>query len=172
MAEEKIKFVEIPIMNIEVGIIPTLVEQLGKRKVRMDLTRNLHGKNMEAVFGIKIEKGKAIAYPVELKLLPFYIRKMLRKSISYVEDSLIVKSADKTLKIKPFLITRKRVSRAVRASLRQQLKTEIENFCKNLEAEDILIEVMNGKIQKTISQKLKKTYPLSLCEIRRISIEK
>jgi len=159
-------------MGIEVAILPTLSEQLGKRKLRLDLTRNLHGKNMEAVFKIKVENSRAIAYPIELKLLPFYIRRMLRKSISYVEDSFIAETKDKKLRIKPFLITRKRVSREIRENLRQQTNSEIINFCKNLSAEEVFFEVMSGKIQKTISYKLKKIYPLSLCEIRNISLEK
>lgn len=172
MAEATIKFIEVPIMGIEIAVLPTLSEEIVKRKLRLDLTRNLHGKNIEAIFKIKVENNRAVAYLIELKLLPFYIRRMLRKSISYVEDSLVVESKDKKLRIKPFLITRKRVSRAVRNSLRQQIEIEIANFCKNKNAEEVFLEVMSGKIQKTISQKLKKTYPLSLCEIRNISVEK
>ena len=39
-------------------------------------------------------------------------------------------------------------------------------------AEEIFDDILKGNIQKPLSMKLKKIYPLSLCEIRILKIEK
>jgi ribosomal protein S3AE len=45
-------------------------------------------------------------------------------------------------------------------------------WAKELSAEGIFDDILKGKIQKELSLKLKKIYPLSLCEIRVLEVEK
>lgn len=97
---------------------------------------------------------------------------MMRKGTDYVEDSFSVKCKDSELKIKPILITRRKVSKAVRNALRTKAKQEIEDYLKTKTAETIFEDVLRNKIQKELSLKLKKVYPLSLCEIRALKVEK
>jgi ribosomal protein S3AE len=114
------KFIEaeIPLTNIKIELIGNSIQELKDRTIKLDLTRQLKGKSVEALVKIKIEGDKAIAHPIKIKLMPYFIRRMIRKRISYVEDSFEAPSKESILKIKPFLITRKRVSRIVRKTLR------------------------------------------------------
>ena len=80
--------------------------------------------------------------------------------------------ADSQLRIKPFLVTRRKVSRAVRKALRNKAKEELIIYLKNKKTDDIFDEVLRNQLQKTLSLKLKKIYPLSTCEIRILKIEK
>ena len=91
--------------------------------------------------------------------------------MDYVEDSFSVKCEDAVLRIKPFLITRKKVSRAVRKALREKTKEELTEYMKTQNVKTIFDEILKNKIQKSLSLKLKKIYPLSLCEIRFFAIE-
>jgi ribosomal protein S3AE len=70
------------------------------------------------------------------------------------------------------LITRRKVSRAVRKALREKAKEELINYVKNKNTETLFEELLKGQIQKTLSLILKKIYPLALCEIRIFKVEK
>ena len=119
---------------------------------------------------IKIEGNNAIAEPVELLVLPYFIRRMMRKGTNYVEDSFSAECKNAQVRIKPFFITRKKVSRAVRKALREKARAELTAYIKNKDTETLFDEIIINKIQKTLSLQLKKIYPLSFCEIRSFKI--
>jgi ribosomal protein S3AE len=174
MAQEKKKFfeVEIPTLRTKIKLIAYQIEQLDNRNVKLDLTRLLRGQSMEALINVKIKDGKATGNLRRIAALGFYIRRMMRTSISYVEDSFSAECLDSILRIKPFLITRKKVTRAVRKALRNEAKRFITEEIKNKSTEEIFADIISMKFQRTLSFKLKKIYPLALCEIRQIFIEK
>jgi len=162
--------VEIPLIDMKQELIGKSINSLNNKTIKIDLTRQLKGKSTEMKFIVKVDKEKAIAYPKSLKLMPYFIRRMLRKNISYVEDSINAESQDSKLKIKPFLITRKRVSRAVKRTLRNSARNWIMDYVKDRTNDDIVSEILSNKLQKQLSLKLKKIYPLSLCEIRILEV--
>lgn len=166
------KFIEaeIPLTNLKIELIGNSPEDLKDKTIKLDLTRQLKGKSVEALVKIKIKDDKAIAYPIKIKLMPYFIRRMIRKRISYIEDSFETPSQESILKIKPFLITRKRVSRAVRKTLRNKTKNWIEDYIAEKKDDEIFNEILSNKMQRPLSLILKKTYPLSLCEIRVLEI--
>ena len=96
---------------------------------------------------------------------------MIRKGTNYVEDSFSAKCKDAQIKIKPFMITRKKVSRAVRKALREKAREELTNYIKNKGKEELFEDLFKNQLQKSLSLKLKKIYPLSLCEIRVFKVE-
>ncbi len=164
--------IEIPITNTSVELLAFSIDSLNNRTIRLDLTRQLRGKSIEVVFKIKTENNKAFAEPVKLTLLPFFIRRMLRRNISYVEDSFSAECKDSFIRIKPFLITRKKVSRAVRKTLRDEAKNWLQDYVKNKTNKEIFSDIIGNRLQKPLSLKLKKIYPLALCEIRMLKLEK
>ncbi|MFA5856925.1 MAG: hypothetical protein WC867_06200 [Candidatus Pacearchaeota archaeon] len=162
--------VDVPLIRTKVPIIGTTNKDLVNRTIKVDLTRQLKGKSVEAVFKISLIDDKAVANPIVIKLMPYFIRRMIRKRISYVEDSFQIPSQESMLILKPFLITRKKVSRVVRKTLRNKTKNWLEDFVSRRTDEEIFSELLSNKLQKSLSLTLKKTYPLSLCEIRTIQI--
>ncbi len=170
---EKKKFfeVEIPNLNLKIKALAGNLSSLNNRTIKLDLTRILRGKSLEATIQVKAEKEKAVGSIKKLSLLGFYIRRAMRKSISYVEDSFSVVTEKGSLKIKPFMITRKKVSRAVRKALRQGSKEFLVDYVKKLTPEQIFSDIISGKLQKSLSLKMKKIYPLAFCEIREIKLE-
>jgi ribosomal protein S3AE len=168
----KFIFVEIPALKSRIELIANSPEELNNKTIKLDLTRQLKGKSIEAVLKIKIENNKAIAYPEKIKLMSYFIRRMIRKRISYVEDSFETPSQENMILIKPFLITRKKVSRAVRKTLRNRTKNWIEDYIAERKNNEIFEEILSNRMQKPLSLMLKKTYPLSLCEIKFIEIKR
>ncbi|MFA6022974.1 MAG: hypothetical protein WC781_02715 [Candidatus Pacearchaeota archaeon] len=173
MAIEKKKFlsVKIPLINKEIELLGLSVEDFEGRFVKFDMTSDLRGKSLELRTKVKVSDGKAEANVLEAYLLGYYIRRMMRKGTDYVEDSFLVQCKDHQVRIKPFLITRKRVSRQIRSALREIAKKEIIEYVKDKTFENLVLDMINNKIQKELNIKLKKIYPLGLCEIRFIGIE-
>ncbi len=167
-AKRKKKFfdVEMPIIGKQTQMQAYEISELDGRLLRYDLTRMLKGKSIMLSMQVKLEKDEAVAYPKKMVLLPYFLRRMIRKGTNYVEDSFAAECKDGKVIIKPFLITRRKVSRAVRASLRVKAKEELVNYVKDKTAEELFDEILKNQIQRPLSQKLKKIYPLALCEIR------
>jgi len=163
--------VDMPIINKETPLQAYELEDLEGRNIIYDLTRILKGKNLIMSLQVKIEDGKAIAYPKKIQLLPCYIQRMMRKGTNYVEDSFTAKCKDNQVRIKPFLITRRKVSRAIRKALREKAREDLIEYSKTKTSEEFFEDVMRNTVQRELSLRLKKIYPLSLCEIRILSIE-
>ncbi len=171
-AKKKIFDIEIPLTNSKARLLSYSIKELDNKTINIDLTRKLKGKGTEIIFKIKVKDDQATAKPIKLKVLPFFIKRMMRKRTSYIEDSFSAECKDAWLKIKPFLIARKKISRAVRKTLRQEARTWLISYLKNKTKKEIFSEVIGNRIQKPLSIKLKKIYPLSLCEIRMLEVEK
>jgi len=164
--------VDMPIIRRETQLQAYELKDLDGRLIKYDLTRILKGKSLLLQLKVKVEDEKATSVPRELKLLPYYLRRMMRKGTNYVEDSFSTDCKDAQIRIKPFLITRRKVSRVVRKALREKAKKELIEYVKTKDSEGIFEEVLKNQLQKTLSLKLKKIYPLSLCEIRILKVEK
>jgi len=174
IAKKKKKFfdVEIPILKKETQLYSFTPEELSGRIIKYDLTRILRGKNAILKLDVKIEQGKPTSSARELTILPTFLKKMVRKGTSYIEDSFQTECQNAKITIKPFLIARRKISKKVRKALRIKAHEELIEYVKNKPAEEIFKEVLKNQLQKPLSLKLKKIYPLSLCEIRNLKIEK
>ena len=174
IAKRKKRFfdVEMPIINRQTQLQAYEISELEGEFIKYDLTRILRGKSIILKLKVKIEGDKAIAIPKETQLMPYFIRRMVRKGTNYVEDSFSTNCKDAKIKIKPFLIARRKVSRAVRKALRNKAKEELIEYVKNKTFETLFDEILKNQLQRQLSLKLKKIYPLSLCEIRVLKVEK
>ncbi len=172
MAGKKFLEVELPIIKQKVELLASSEKDLIGRTVKIDLTRKLRGRSLEAIFKIKEEQGKLKIVLTRLHIFGYFIRRVVRKSTNYVEDSFSSEAGNAVLRIKPFMVTRKKVSRAVRKALREKAKELIEKEVKNKKYEDFFSELLSGKLQRALSLKLKKVYPLAFFDIRDVYVEK
>jgi len=173
-AKKRKKFfnVSIPLIRKETQLLAYDIESLEGRYVKYDMTRLLRGKSTILQTKVKVRDNEAVAVPVKIQLLPYYLKKMVRKGTNYVEDSFSTECKDAKIRIKPFLITRRKVSRAVRKALREKAREELIKYSKTKTSEEIFEDILRNALQKPLSLKLKKVYPLSLCEIRVLKVEK
>ena len=158
--------VEAPITSTKIHLYSDSLETLNGKTIKLDLTKNLRGKSLEMKLRIKSDSGKLSAEPESLKLSLSYIRRIMRKGADYCEDSFETETRDSLARIKPFFITRKRVSRTVLNVLRINANKFLETYLKSRTSKELFSEIITNKIQKQLSQKLKKIYPLAVCEIR------
>ena len=166
VAKKKAFEVEIPIIDQSIQVLATNQDALIGRVIKLDLTRILKGKNIDANIIIKKEGEKLVGEFTAINLLPSFIRRMIRKNISYIEDSFIAQGKEGKIIIKPYMLTRKRIHAIVRRALRNKAKEVILDAVKDQDNREIFFSILNGSLQKVISINLKKIYPLSFMEIR------
>ncbi|HKL24439.1 MAG TPA: hypothetical protein VJ912_03830 [Candidatus Nanoarchaeia archaeon] len=177
IAKRKKRFhdVEMPILNKTTQLFGYDLKDIEGRIIKYDLTRILKGKNslldLDVVIENKGEKEKATSEPRKFRILPSFIKRMVRNRTSYVEDSFVADCKDATLVIKPFLIARRKVSNSVKRALRKEARKEIQEYIKKMPYKAIFEDMLRNKLQKELSIKLKKIYPLSLCEIRALEVK-
>lgn len=164
--------VDAPLTSTKIYLYAGSKEELNGKTVKIDLTKNLRGKSLELMLRIKCSQDKLEAVPESILLAGSYIRRIMRKGTDYSEDSFETECRDSLVRIKPFMITRRRVSRGLLKALRENAKKFLESYLKNRNAEEIFSEIISNKLQKQLAVKLKKTYPLALCEIRVFEILK
>lgn len=176
MAQAKVKKkffdVEIPAVKRETKAQAYEISELNGRFIGIDLTRELKGKALVLNSKISVENNVAIAKPVEAKIMPYFLKRVVRKGTNYVEDSFSAECKNAKVKIKPFFVTRRKVPRSIRNALRIKAKEEILSYAKDKNIDKIFDDLISGKLQRELSMKLKKIYPLSFCEIRIFKLEK
>lgn len=172
-AKRKKKFfdVEMPLIGKQTQLQAYEISELNGRFIKYDLTRMLKGKSVMLTSKVKVDGNEATSIPKKIILMPYFIRRVMRKGTNYVEDSFSADCKDSKIVIKPFLITRRKVSRAVRNALRVKAKEELINYVKDKTSEELFNETLQNQIQKPLSLKLKKIYPLALCEIKALEIK-
>lgn len=169
-ARKKFFEASIPLTSTKVDLYGYEPEDFVGNVVKIDLTKSLRGKSLELRSRINLKGDELTGELLSISLIPSYVKRVMRRGTDYVEDSFDVESKDNKLKIKPFMITRKRVSRAIRREIRNKARKHLETKIKTRTTSEIFSEIMANKLQKELSLKIKKTYPLALCEIRVLEI--
>jgi len=173
MAKLKFFDVKLELINKRIPILGKSLQDIEHRRILFDMTRELNGKMAEAKFDVRIKDNEAYGDIVYFGLIQNYARRLVRKGTSPVEDSFVAISKDGfKLRLKPLLVTRKKVPRSIRKRLREKARELITDFVKKNEKDKIFTSIINYILQKQIMIELKKIYPLLICEIRRIGIEK
>ena len=158
--------VKAPITATRIQLYGASAEELNGKVVKLDLTRSLKGKNFELRLRVKNTPEGLEGEPVSIELIGSYIRRMMRTGIDYVEDSFVAEMKDGKVRIKPFMIARNKVSRAVRRELRNNSRKFLEEYMKARTVKEGFSDVTTNKVQKELFVRMKKVYPLALCEIR------
>jgi len=172
VAKKKVFEVEVPIIDQKIAVLATSQDALSGRVIKIDLTRMLKGKNLDAAVIIKKDENGLKGEFLYLKLMPSFIRRVIRKSSSYVEDSFSAKTKDGEVIIKPYLLTRKMVHRSIRKALRNRAREVIIEVLKNRSTQEAFDIVLTSELQREVSVNLKKIYPLALSEIRVIKLKR
>ncbi len=140
----------------------------------MQITGDIKSQTSEVKFEISGSKENKL----ETRVIGYYfsssaIKRFMRRHMTRIDDSLVVMSKDDLkIRIKPFLLTKSKVSRSVEYSLRINLREELINFVRKTPYEQIFSMVIKYQIQKELREKLSKIYPIKNLEIRVLEEEK
>lgn len=162
--------VSAPLTATKMHVYATTMDEIVGRTILLDMTRSLRGKSFEVTMKIAKEGETLVGRPTRMNLAGSYVRRSMRKGTDYVEDSFVTDSKDGNVTVKPFMITRNRVSRGIRAALRDATREFLQGYVRIRNLNEVFTEIMTNKLQKELAMKLKKIYPLVFCEIRTIEI--
>jgi len=128
-------------------------------------TRN---SNIRLTFKVTNTKdGVGITDLISYKILPSYVRRMVRKKKSKLDISHIVKSKDeKEFTIKYVILTRGKVSKAVLAAIGKSAREFMLSDASKKSSKKIFDDVIYYSLQKDMKRKLSKVYPIGLFEVR------
>ncbi|MCL5730303.1 MAG: hypothetical protein M1165_01920, partial [Candidatus Pacearchaeota archaeon] len=116
--------VEIPIIGKETQLYAYEPEELEGKTIKYDMTRLLKGKNILLYLKVKPsgEKDKFTALPRKMEIVHSSLGRLVRRGTDYVEDSFTAKCKDSELKVKLFMITRRKVHNSIKTALRGEGK--------------------------------------------------
>ncbi|HTZ41600.1 MAG TPA: hypothetical protein VMC07_00105 [Candidatus Omnitrophota bacterium] len=173
-AKRKKRFFEVdmPLIGKTAHLQAYEPEEIEGKTIKYDLTRLLKGKNVLLYLKVRKNGKEFTAHPAKIEIIHSSLTRIVRKGTDYVEDSFVAECKNGTLRIKPFLITRRKVHKSVRKALRNKAREELTNYVKEKDSDAIFEDLMRNQIQKNLSLSLKKIYPLSACEIRILEVVK
>jgi ribosomal protein S3AE len=98
-------------------------------------------------------------------------KRLMRRNRSKIDDSIVYKTADdKKVRVKPLIVTRGRAQGGTKSALRKQLNDFLAKNIAKMPFEQLMKDIINKKFQRSISDALKKTYPVAGSEIRNIEL--
>jgi len=134
----------------------------------MTLTNDIKKQSMSIVFKVtEVKEGKVLTQPLGYYILPTMIKRIVRRGRDKVEDSFLVKTKDgKYARIKPMVITTNNCERRTQSSLRKKVRIVLRKYATQRMFNEIIMDIVNQSIQKTIKSECKLLYPLRNVTIR------
>lgn len=124
--------------------------------------------NINVTFQISNMMGdKLVANLVGYRIMPSSVKRMSRRLREKLDDSFIVLTKDGVkVRVKPILVTRFKTTSSVKKALRASARNKIALMFESVKYIDIMKDIIGHRVQKKLFDGLKKTFPLSVCEIR------
>jgi small subunit ribosomal protein S3Ae len=114
-----------------------------------------------------VDEGAGIADVKGYEMAPASIKRVVRRGSNRLDESIVCKTSDdKSVKIKPMIVTRTLTKSAVHRALRKALIASVASQVKKHTFESLINEILTSKIQIGVKSDLKKIYPLKSVEIR------
>ncbi len=159
---------EIPLYDLRESIGRTLKLNL------MALTNDPKRQNVNISFQISSVDGqRARTEIIGYNLTPNSIRRMVKRKKIRLDDSFVVKTSDnKLIRIKPFLVTAGLARSGALKGLQRNLRIILTKNIAKMNYETFLNELISYRLENDLRAQLKKTYPLVVCKIRAMEIEK
>ncbi len=164
-------FNEMPLGETRVAEIE---EAVGRKATvsAMVITGDPQKQSINVEFLVKSSSGDSLQSDVTgYEISPSAVRKMVRRGREKIEESFEAKTADGIkIRIKPVLITRNKTKGSVLKQLRKTARENVLELVSKSSFDALVKDLMLHKFQKSLSDALRKIYPLSICEIKHVSI--
>lgn len=134
----------------------------------MQLTSDMKNQSSSVKFEITGVIDNALVTKIcSYTFSPATIKRFVRRRMTRIDLSLLVNTKDNiAIRIKPFLLTRQKVSRSVEHALRAKLKEELIDLVKKTPYEELFNQVLKHRLQKELKTNLNKIYPIKNIQIR------
>ncbi len=140
----------------------------------MSLTNDPKRQNINLMFEITKKHGDCLgAEIVGYNLVASSIKRFVRRNCNRIDDSYSFRTKDnKKIRIKPILLTRSLAKGSVLKAIRKSAKEFLSDAVSKSDYYPFFNDVIYHRLQKNLRDNIKKVYPLRVCEIRTIKLEK
>tara|TARA_Y100000310_G_scaffold241784_1_gene245855 strand:+ start:19550 stop:20350 length:801 start_codon:yes stop_codon:yes gene_type:complete len=137
-----------------------------------NLTRDMKRQNINVNFKVvNVQNGKAFTDVVGYYMAQSSIKRMIRRNIEKINMSFMCKTSDnKTIQIKPLLITRSATIGSVATRMRNTTKDFLVKYVGSVTYDNLVNDLVNHKLQNELRRGMNKIYPLRICEIRAMEL--
>ncbi len=155
----------------QVTDLNTLVGKTSKINL-MYISNNVKNQNVRLTFVVsEVASGLAKTMVKSYDQIPYYLGRFVKPGSSLVEDSFTLVSKDgKKLRVKPFIVTKLKSTALTSDLLRTNTKLILSNELKEKTYDEFMSSVINGNIQLSLRNSLKKFYPLKALELRKVEL--
>jgi ribosomal protein S3AE len=116
---------------------------------------------------VQVSQTTAVTNLFQYSLNTAHIKRLIRKASDKIEESFLVTTKDNfTYRIKPIFFTRHEVSNSLLTALRKKITEHLQHALRELTSTEIFTQLISNKLQAESKSALKKTYPVSLFEIK------
>ena len=138
------------------------------------LTNDVRMQNVRVKLTISDVKNKKAYTKLEnYEVLPAFVRRVVKLEKDRVDDSFLYKTKDdNTVVVKPLLITKNKVKKSILSNLRLNARDFLEKYIQKTSYDDLVLDLINYKLQKELKNNLKRVYPLDVAEIRMMELVK
>lgn len=120
---------------------------------------------------ISTDGANAHTEAIKFEMSPSYVKRQVRSERERIDDSFLCKTSDgKNVRIKPFLITRAKIKGSQATLLRKLARMTLKEAISKMSYDQLLSELVMGKIQKNLSIVLRKVVSLKTCDIRMMEL--
>ena len=140
----------------------------------MNLTNDPKRQNININFEvISVQNNKGMTSIVGYEIIQSSVKRFVRRSNEKMDLSFVCDTADNVfVRIKPLLIAKSEVKGSVAARIRNTVVQYLAKTVKKLNYDDLMSEAISHKLQSEMKAALNKIYPLKICEIRYLGIER
>jgi small subunit ribosomal protein S3Ae len=163
--------------NKEIGesYLPAAQNAVGRTlKVNLrELSGSMRDQNVYIGFRITGVDGTNLkTTTTSYELTPAHIKRAVRKNTARLDDVFTFNTKDgKEVLLKSLVITRKKVQRSLRSSIRVQLYDLLKEEIAKVTFDDFLGNIVAFKVQLSLKKKLAKLYPLKEVAIRVLQLK-
>jgi small subunit ribosomal protein S3Ae len=140
----------------------------------MNLTGDMKRQNVNITFAVEtIVEGKGQCKVIGYDIAPTSIKRLVRRGRMRVDTSFICQSKDGVkVRIKPFLLTAHETNKSILTALRKYATAFVATYASKNDYDAIIKDIVSGRLQMGIKEAVHTIYPIRICEIRMLTLEK
>lgn len=139
-----------------------------------DLTGSVKDQNIYISLKIRDAEGSNLQTDlIGYAYMPFYVKKLARKSTSVLDDSFILKTKDgKTARLKPLVVTVFKVNNSAKTAIRKKMKELLKEEADKMGFDSLINDVLKYRLQMDLKKKLSKICPVREVVLRAVKLER
>ncbi len=120
---------------------------------------------------VSVKGDKALTKISGYEITRPYLARAIRRRKSKVDLIKDIKCKDEKIRIKIVALTSSKANAKQRTEIRKRMEEILEKEVPKYDLENLILEIINKKLQNSIESGIKKIFPIAFLEVRKIEVE-